>query len=237
MSVVGLSICKQLVERLSGDISVSSVEGEGTTFTVTLPVTNATPPPTTLPRIRPNPPRIAIACHNLKTQKLLGGIFAAQNYTISSVEGRSSQELVNDADIIWCDFEVLKQSETLRQLLITNHLAKKMSPILLVTSTVSDVSTCTGLLEATNVILLREPGIVLHRIMPMLEAPMKHLSNPAPPTKVLRFSDTTESVSEQEIPTAPSTEKRRVLLVEDNAVNRLLGRRILVGYWFQITVL
>lgn len=170
-----------------------------------------------------------MACNNAKTQKLLRGIFAAQNYTISSAEGCSSQELANDADVIWCDFEVLKRSETLRQMLRTDHSEKKISPVILVTSTVSDMSTFPGLSEATNVIILRDPGIVLHRIMPMLEDPMKHLSNPLPPTKVLRFSDNTESVT-QEMPSTLVADKRRVLLVEDNAVNRLLGRRILVSF-------
>ena len=35
---LGLSICKTIVEKLGGQISVSSVYGEGTTFTFTLPV-------------------------------------------------------------------------------------------------------------------------------------------------------------------------------------------------------
>ena len=34
---LGLSICKTIVERLGGEISVSSVVGQGTTFTFTLP--------------------------------------------------------------------------------------------------------------------------------------------------------------------------------------------------------
>mgnify|MGYP000402832284 CR=1 FL=1 len=33
---LGLSICKTIVERLGGEISVSSVVGQGTTFTFTL---------------------------------------------------------------------------------------------------------------------------------------------------------------------------------------------------------
>lgn len=35
---LGLSIVKDLVERYDGKIQVDSVEGEGTTFTVTLPL-------------------------------------------------------------------------------------------------------------------------------------------------------------------------------------------------------
>jgi signal transduction histidine kinase len=36
---IGLSICKDLLEQLKGDIMVSSVVGEGSTFTVLVPIT------------------------------------------------------------------------------------------------------------------------------------------------------------------------------------------------------
>jgi chemotaxis family two-component system sensor kinase Cph1 len=35
---IGLSICKRIVERHGGHIAVQSVEGTGTTFSITLPV-------------------------------------------------------------------------------------------------------------------------------------------------------------------------------------------------------
>lgn len=41
---LGLSIIKDLVERYSGQIEVESIEGQGTTFILTLPLAEATPP-------------------------------------------------------------------------------------------------------------------------------------------------------------------------------------------------
>ncbi|MEF9438395.1 MAG: ATP-binding protein [Candidatus Mariimomonas ferrooxydans] len=38
---MGLSICKNIVKRHSGDITVMSTPGQGTTFTVTLPLRQA----------------------------------------------------------------------------------------------------------------------------------------------------------------------------------------------------
>jgi light-regulated signal transduction histidine kinase (bacteriophytochrome) len=41
-SGIGLAICKTIVERHSGTITATSTPGQGTTFTVALPVTQAT---------------------------------------------------------------------------------------------------------------------------------------------------------------------------------------------------
>ena len=35
---LGLAVCRALMERMGGRVEAESVEGEGTTFTVTLPV-------------------------------------------------------------------------------------------------------------------------------------------------------------------------------------------------------
>jgi len=57
---LGLSICKQLVEALGGAIWVTSVWGQGSTFSFTLPLETATPagnPPQNAPRLPPlHPP-------------------------------------------------------------------------------------------------------------------------------------------------------------------------------------
>jgi signal transduction histidine kinase len=38
---MGLAICRKIVERHGGSIAATSVVGQGTTFTVTLPVNQA----------------------------------------------------------------------------------------------------------------------------------------------------------------------------------------------------
>ena len=41
-SGIGLAICRRIVERHGGTIAATSTTGQGTTFTVTLPATQAT---------------------------------------------------------------------------------------------------------------------------------------------------------------------------------------------------
>ena len=36
-SGIGLAVCRRAVEKMGGEIGVQSIEGEGTTFTITLP--------------------------------------------------------------------------------------------------------------------------------------------------------------------------------------------------------
>ncbi len=77
---LGLAISRQLAELMGGEISVTSVVDEGSTFRVVLPLVAADPPDATVPRPTPPPPqfdastatiRLLVAEDNEINQKLI----------------------------------------------------------------------------------------------------------------------------------------------------------------------
>lgn len=227
--LLGLSICKQLVQRLSGAIDVSSVEGEGTTFTVTLPCSDPSPPPLS---DRPNgsisTKRILIACRHSSTESTISSILRSYGFTVSLVrDTTSTADIITSADIVWCDAESLCGLQILQQLFQTD-IRHPTIPLVVTTSGFS-LDSCEGFDNALNTVLVRGPGIVLHRILEMFKNLSAHYRTPTPAvhTKVLRFAELPSKVSESS-PAPPLHHKGCVMLVEDNAVNRALGKRILV---------
>lgn len=238
---------------------MASIEGQGTTFTVTLPVATPSEPPEPLVPSRPPRKRICLVRQNPRSEAFLRDRLTAAGYTVKSALGLSTKQLRESVDVIWADVETLAASTHLRALLRPARKAEDPSwPYFLVTtSPKTDVSLCEGLAQASNVIIVKTPGIVLHKVLAMLEDPWEHFAKDLP--KGVRFnlpssprmtsSSSTASVSSMrggteppgpspdlvemslpsptDAPTAPI-----ILLVEDNKVNRLLGKRLLekMGY-------
>ncbi|WP_242146606.1 ATP-binding protein [Sphingomonas sp. BAUL-RG-20F-R05-02] len=105
---LGLSICRNLAGAMGGDVTVTSVAGEGSTFTIDLPLVHATTPDT-LP-VEPLTRGLLIVDRNPITRAMLRTVLAPHAGTVtfaSSVAeavaqidaGGVSQVLIDDATI------------------------------------------------------------------------------------------------------------------------------------------
>ncbi|KIP04325.1 hypothetical protein PHLGIDRAFT_25656 [Phlebiopsis gigantea 11061_1 CR5-6] len=247
---LGLSIVKHLVQRMSGEVDVESVENEGSTFTVKLPVTmpsNAPPRPTHPLTVRK---RIKVVYRHERTAKLFVDLWSRQGLFASRASSTASiQELVKDADVIWSDSDSVRTSPVLRQLL-RGSKALKLPPLFLVHSDAQDLASLEpDLSQAPGVILVKRP-VITHALIEMLQNPEPHLGLhvSSAPSRV-RFA-----LPEGKVPLTPVDERKqmvltetaipfavagmlpphpqeveidRVLLVEDNLVNQHLGKRLL----------
>lgn len=134
---LGLSIVKHLVQRMSGTVDVDSTEGEGSTFTIKLPITS---PPVSSAQHLPTPPlippagsatveperkkRIRVVNRHKKTEGLLVELWNQHGHVAFPGDGRmSAKEMLNETDVIWADLESVAQSATLRSLMRSRPVA------------------------------------------------------------------------------------------------------------------
>lgn len=92
-SGLGLAICKQLVEIMGGEISVSSAPGRGSEFTFTLPMATATEPehsdaePAT--EVATRPLRVLVVEDNVANQKILRALLSSVGHAVAIAENGS----------------------------------------------------------------------------------------------------------------------------------------------------
>ena len=242
---LGLSIVKHLVQRMSGSVDVESIEGQGTTFIVQLPVT--------LPSRSPSPTehhdaphtatkRIRVVYRNPRSQEQYVRLWSEYGYkTLSGSPLSSAQELIKDVDTIWTDTETVSQSASLRSLMgSSTELA-----MFVVHSDGRDLAVLEPEIhEGKNVVLVKRP-VIMHTVREWIENPGERMGAHIKPAKV-RFAlpandrehplASSSSLGEREkelsrldyaydsedIPMSPvrsSAERLRVLLVEDNLVS------------------
>lgn len=185
---LGLSIVKHLVQRMSGSIEVESQEGEGSTFTVKLPVALSAAEPSprqeSIPLVDLSdvpsqsaptvPKRIRIVYSDPRTEALYFELWAQHGHipSLGLPEG-SIQDLVRHADCIWTDVESVASSGLLRTLLRAE--TSRPFPVYIVHTESRELSVLQPeLSEGRNVILVKRP-IILHTLHDLIETPESHM--------------------------------------------------------------
>ncbi|KAH9926496.1 uncharacterized protein B0H18DRAFT_1006430 [Fomitopsis serialis] len=181
---LGLSIVKHLVSRMNGSVDVESVEGEGSTFSVRLPIglpgqdQGTTEEP--LLDIVSEPPqassrkRIRVVHSDKRVEALFVKLFADHGYaSVYGLQEASVQEIVRNADAVWADIESISSSALLRALLCAQ--TSRPFPVYVLHTDSHDMSVLEPELSAAeNAVFLKRP-LILHSLREVLEAPEAHM--------------------------------------------------------------
>ena len=110
---LGLSICRSIVRGLGGEISVSSVPGQGSQFTVSLPASTARLPPKSVPPRSPSPPpqkrgHILIVDDEISVSRTLRALLQNEHEVAVASGGAQALTAIAEApaagfDVIMCD--------------------------------------------------------------------------------------------------------------------------------------
>ncbi|KAG0146668.1 hypothetical protein CROQUDRAFT_44032 [Cronartium quercuum f. sp. fusiforme G11] len=244
---LGLSICKQLVQRLDGKIEVHSVEGEGTTFILSLPLTRPSSPPPP-----PSHARIGVAYAERRTEAVLANLLRRDGHEAFEL---NLSEYPEDLDMIWADSTSLK------------NIRQEEGAVMVVTCAEAQEAGLETVLRS-GAVQLRRHGIIPHLIFNLLSNPDKYAheiaNNWTSPIdrresvgtivtvnshggesrsssiggsgyispKLGMVEEEKKEVKEEEV----EKEQKKILLVDDNGMNVELGRRVLqkIGYRVEV---
>lgn len=240
---LGLSIVKNLVSRMNGTVDVESVEGEGSTFNIRLPIAITDHAPSAIqdplldfsskqPPPRTTGKRMRIIHSNPLVESLLVQLFSDHGYApAAGLLWTAVHEIVQNTDAVWADVESVASSRLLRVLICAQ--TSRSFPVYVVHTDSRDL----GKLEpelgsARNAVFLKRP-MVLHTLRDALETPeprmgahiMQQKVQLAPP--VSPVVDAVGRLQKQEA--AAPKRKGVVLLVEDNLVRPFCVSALVVG--------
>ncbi|MCB1458518.1 MAG: response regulator [Nitratireductor sp.] len=238
---LGLSISRRLARLMGGDITVSSVVGEGSTFTFTAPLVHvgesATPVVTQL-RNGDEPVRILVIDDNAINRNIYEELLANWGFEAASAADAATglavmdqaAELAVPVDLVILDYAMPGMNGLEAARLIRETEALKDTPILLLTS--MDFATSGDLVKARLVdVWLNKP---CHEQVLRQEV-----------FRLLALDPATPGIDEKPVETLPPTSPEKpnaamtldILVAEDNPVNQIVIREILETTSFSFEII
>lgn len=154
---LGLAICKEIIERMGGNVGVESVPGKGASFYFDLPCEDATQKmPSTRSEPKKNTPHLLVIEDDAITAEILVAALAAHHYEIDhAATGQSALEhlQLRGYDLITLDLQLpdmhgIAIVEHIRQQEAHQTNGAKKLPIIIITGTVDEGKKCLPSLAA-----------------------------------------------------------------------------------------
>ncbi|MGE4580382.1 MAG: response regulator [Desulfuromonadales bacterium] len=236
---LGLAICKQLVEMMDGEFSVSSVPGQGSefSFTACLGLGRLAPRPLAASASGLRGRRILVVDDNPTARDIFESQLVALDFTVASVDSAdAAMAALQEAELCGQPYHLVIMDwlmpavdgfEAARRIR-RSHTLRQRPRIIMATAYGCEDTIRRAAAEGLDGYITKptSPSVLLDSIMAALSRENgEHAA----------LSVATNQAGEKEAPALAALHGGRVLLVEDNDFNRQVAMELLTSFGLQVT--